>query len=61
VPVNPTLGRLRQEDFKFEASLGYITRLCLKNINKNKSTFLEIKDDYSPGEQRQFFPPGLEA
>jgi hypothetical protein len=25
IPVIPTLGRLRQEDLKFEASLGYRT------------------------------------
>jgi hypothetical protein len=27
MPVIPTLGRLRQEDHKFKASLGYIARL----------------------------------
>jgi hypothetical protein len=30
-PVIPALGRLRQEDWKFQVSLGYIARLNLKN------------------------------
>jgi hypothetical protein len=30
---NPALRRLRQEDYKFKASLDYIARPCLKNKN----------------------------
>jgi hypothetical protein len=34
MPVISALGRLRQEDHEFEVSLGYIVKLCLKNIRK---------------------------
>jgi hypothetical protein len=33
-PVIPALGRLRQEDCKFEASLDYITETLFQNQTK---------------------------
>jgi hypothetical protein len=41
-PIISALGRLRQEDHKFEVSLGYIARLSLrkqtnKQNNQNKT------------------------
>jgi hypothetical protein len=39
LPVIPPLRRLSQKDLEFEASLGYLARLCLKKkttTNNNK-------------------------
>jgi hypothetical protein len=36
LPKIPVHERVRQEDHKFEASLGYTDKLCLKNNNNNK-------------------------
>jgi hypothetical protein len=33
--VIPALGRLKQKDCKFEASLCYIAKPCLKKLEKN--------------------------
>jgi hypothetical protein len=35
MPVIPVLCRLRQDDLKFKASLGYVDRTCLKKKRKN--------------------------
>jgi hypothetical protein len=34
--VQSALGKLRQEDFEFEANLDYIVRLCLVNKHESK-------------------------
>jgi hypothetical protein len=34
--VIPAFGRVRQEDYEFEASVGYIMRPCLKIKKKQK-------------------------
>jgi hypothetical protein len=32
--INPALGRLRQENQKFETNLDYIAKLCLKKLKR---------------------------
>jgi hypothetical protein len=44
VSLIPALKRLRQEDNKFEASLGYTANPCLKTKNQNKQTMEKNKD-----------------
>jgi hypothetical protein len=42
MPIIPALGRQRQEDLKFESSLDYIARSCLKKITKNKNRKIKV-------------------
>jgi hypothetical protein len=47
--VIPALGRLKQEDSEFKASLGYILRPCFK---KKKKGVGEIRE-YSPNIEKE--------
>jgi hypothetical protein len=38
IPIIPVLGRLRQEDYKFEVILGYIMRVFQKTTHKTTTT-----------------------
>lgn len=46
---HPALRRLRQEDFKFEASLSYTARHCLKTENWSKIKISKLKRASHPG------------
>jgi hypothetical protein len=41
MPVIPELGRVRQEDYKFQADLSYRVRPCLINKTKHKPVHKE--------------------
>jgi hypothetical protein len=46
MPKISPLRRLRQEDHKFEASLGYITRLSQEPIKKDDQEFITLFKEY---------------
>lgn len=43
MPVTITAGKLKQEDYKFQAGLDYTVKPCLKKRKKNKADQREIK------------------
>jgi hypothetical protein len=47
MPITPSLMRLKYENSKYQASLGYITRHCLKNkqtkLNQGQKTRAKVK------------------
>lgn len=42
--VIPTPGRMSQGDDKFEATMGYTARFCLKGKKVRKTDFVKRKD-----------------
>jgi hypothetical protein len=42
MPIIPALRKLMQEDREFEASLGYMKRLCVKRNQPNKQNPKQI-------------------
>jgi hypothetical protein len=46
-PVLPALGRLRQEDCEFWASVSYIERFCLKAKKKIKLNSLSLRKSFN--------------
>jgi hypothetical protein len=43
-PIILVLWRVKQKDYKLEASLGYLTRPCLKQHQKKKTVFVDRVD-----------------
>jgi hypothetical protein len=43
-PLMPPLGRLRQADVKFQASLGYMMRSCLNSPSHHQKKFSGLRD-----------------
>jgi hypothetical protein len=46
--ITPALGRLRQEDYEFQVSLGYTGRPCLKKKKKKPKEKKTPKEDKLP-------------
>jgi hypothetical protein len=57
MPLFPVLGRLRQEDHKFKASLGYLVRVCLKTPKEGRK-YKEIPIECYPSSKKGEKEPG---
>jgi hypothetical protein len=54
VPVNPAIGRLRQEDFEFQTNLGDIVRTCFTH---QKAAVLRLRYNTIAIEDKNYASP----
>jgi hypothetical protein len=54
MPVISALRKVRQDDLKFQASLGYIARHCLKTEKRRKGRERKGRGGKGKGKQKEF-------
>jgi hypothetical protein len=58
-PVISKLGRLRQKGHEFEASLGYLSRPCLRKGKKKKKPWSRVTHNLTGIESNLMLPAGV--